>query len=462
LNLSLQRIRHLLRTSALRLALRYAILQVGVLTMALGGLFVLLNRYVDRQIDSGLRGELAALSSLPAPARENSVRVLAHLQDEATQVRYYRLEDASGHERAGSLHVWPPGLPTDGRLHVTAVLVRETASEYEQERLPAVAVRLPEGGRLLIAQAPGVLEDLRETVLAVSAVLLGLSALLALALGASLGWRWLKRVEAINQTAGAIASGALSQRLAVSARADEFDLLAVHLNRMLGRIEAAIQGMRDVSDNIAHDLRRPLTRLKTRVEVMLAQPRDAAEYRTALAQTASDVAELMQIFDALLSIARLESGSEIAAPQVFDPAELAQGVAELYAGEAEDSGRPFFTRINPAPELRGQPALLAQALANLLDNAFKYTDVTVPVSVRVTADGAWVRLAVIDHGPGLTAAERERLVARFARGDAARSLPGSGLGLALVRAVAHAHEGMLELGDTAGGGLTASLVLPVR
>jgi signal transduction histidine kinase len=312
-----------------------------------------------------------------------------------------------------------------------------------------------------VAQAPGALEDLRETALSVAAALLGLSALLALALGVLLGRQWLVRIEAINLTAGKIAAGDFSQRVEASGRKDEFDLLAGHLNAMLARIEAAVAGMREVSDNIAHDLRKPLARLQTRIDVVLAQPREADDYRTALAQTAADAAELMRTFDALLSIARLEAGSDIAAPERFDLAVLVRQVTELYADEAEDAGRPFGVELADGLSVSGQPALLAQALANLLDNAFKYTPPSVAVAVNLSHENGTVVLAVIDHGEGIPVQERSRMTDRFARGDSARTQPGSGLGLALVKAIAHAHGGGLELADTPGGGLTARLNLPL-
>ncbi|WP_310447067.1 ATP-binding protein [Thiobacillus sp.] len=454
-------LRQLARTSAMRLALRAALLQVGILMVALALLFVLLNRYVDRQIESALAGELAALASLPGAHRVNSVRVLA-ASGSHKDLRYYRLEAADGRTLAGNVAQWPAALAADSRVRMLELRVREPGEDHDEwVSLPAVAARLPGGGRLLVAQAPGALEELRETVLGIAAALLGVSALLALALGVSLGRQWLARIEAIDRTAGKIAAGDLSQRVETSGRKDEFDLLAAHLNAMLARIEAAVAGMRDVSDNVAHDLRKPLARLQTRIEVVLAQPRAADDYRTALAQTAADVGELMRTFDALLSIARLEAGSDIASPERFDLAEQVRQVTELYAAEAEDEGRPFSVELTAGLNISGQPALLAQALANLLDNAFKYTPPATAVGVSLQRLGDHAELAVIDHGSGIAAAERSRMTQRFARGDSARTQPGSGLGLALVEAIAHAHGGNLSLDDTPGGGLSVRLSLPL-
>lgn len=463
--MSLARLRRLARTTALRSALRHALVNVLALALALGALFVLLNRYTDRQIEASLRGEAATLASQPAARLAGTVTALATLRGGEHALRYYRLENGDGRPLAGNVARWPAALAADGVLRTVTLTPRGPGEDRDEAlRLSALAVPLPDGGRLLVAQPPGPLEDLRELALGLAAAVLGLSAVLSLALGISLGWRWLGRIEAINATAGRIAAGDLGQRVAsrgADGQADEFDLLAGHLNAMLARIEAAVTGMRQVSDQIAHDLRRPLARLKTRIEVVLAQPRPAAEYRAALEATAADADELMRAFEAMLSIARLEAGSEIPRSRAFDLAETARGVAELYAAEAEDAGRPFRFHLPGPASMRGEPALLAQALANLLDNAFHYTPPDSAIEVTLQTDGGGARLAVIDHGPGLDAADKARLVERFARGDAARGSPGSGLGLTLARAVARAHGGTLELDDTPGGGLTARLLLPL-
>lgn len=454
--------RQLFRTSALRLALRYALLNGVVLAVALTVLFVVVTHYVDQQIESALTGELAALASLPAEHRVESVRVLSALRGEERQLRYYRLEAADGQMLAGNIEAWPTTLPADGVVRVITLKVAET--DHDDEAITALsgaALQLPDGARLLVAQAPGALEDLREIALGLAATVLGLAALLSLALGVSLGLRWLQRVDAINRTAGKIAAGDLTQRVEVSGRGDEFDMLAGHLNRMLARIEAAVTGMREVSDNVAHDLRKPLARLKTRIDVVLNRPREAVDYRTALVDTAADADELIRNFDALLSIARLEAGSDIATRQPLDLAALVRMVTELYADEAEEAGRPFQTHLVDKLIINGQPELISQALANLLDNAFKYTSPSTLVTVRLSLKKDRATLVVSDHGEGIPRIDHARMTERFMRGDAARTRAGNGLGLALVKAVMYAHAGELQMGETPGGGLTVSLVFPL-
>ncbi len=452
------RVRQLLRTSAIRLALRYALLQVLLLAVALAALLIYANRYVAGQLEAGLASEAGALATLPADTLAPRIDALAA----AHGARHYLLLDAQGRKRAGDLVAWPEGLPPDGRAHRVRGLERDADEPHETEKLDLVARAsvLAGGARLVVAQEAGAAEDLRDVVFTAAGVVLALTGLLSLVLGFALGRQWLARIDGINRTAGAIAAGDLTQRVAASGQNDEFDLLAGHLNHMLGRIEAAVAGVKSVSDHVAHDLRKPLARMKTRIEVLLESPRDAATYRAALEQTVMDADELMRTFDALLSIARLDAGGELAAPQDFDLATVARDVAELYAAEAEDAGRPFTTDIEGSAPVRGDARLIAQALANLLDNAFKYTAAPAPVEVRLARSGDRFRLAVVDHGPGLADADKPRLVERFARGDAARSQPGSGLGLALAAAVARAHGGALDLADTPGGGLDAGLLLP--
>lgn len=455
----LHRLARLTRTTAMRLALRYALMQVLLLALALAVLLSLANRYIARELEAGLASETAALAALPQATLIQRLDALAGHGG----ARHYLLLDARGAVLAGDVVAWPEALPVDAHAHRVEARVYEADGPGHTESLPLVArgVALAGGARLLVAQEPGAAEDLRDAVFAAAGGVLALSGLLSLLLGLALGWQWLARIEAVNCIAGAIAKGDLSRRVETRGHGDEFDLLAEHLNHMLARIEAAVAGMREVSDNVAHDLRKPLARLKTRIEVVLAQPRAAEAYRAALMETAADADELMQNFDALLSIARLEAGGDIPASRVFDLTDTARAVAELYADEAADIGRPFGMDFAPCIAVAGEPSLLSQALANLLDNAFKYTPADAAVSVRLRHDGRVARLTVIDAGPGIGEADQARLVERFARGDAARSQPGSGLGLALVRAVARAHGGTLELADAPGGGLAVTLILPL-
>ena len=252
--------------------------------------------------------------------------------------------------------------------------------------------------------------------------------------------RVLLRVDAMSASAAAIMGGDLAGRLPVAGSGDELDRLAENLNAMLARIETLLKGMKEVSDNIAHDLRTPLTRLRNNADAALRETGDPEAQQISLGKIIDEADELIRIFDALLTIARAELGS---GPKmdVFDAAQVAADVAELYEAAAEERGVAFSSEIDAALPVRGNRELIAQALANVLDNGLKYGVPPAPGAVaalRLTAhrQGALVRLAIEDRGPGVPEADRNRVLDRFVRLEASLRMPGSGLGLSLAAAIA--------------------------
>jgi signal transduction histidine kinase len=271
-----------------------------------------------------------------------------------------------------------------------------------------------------------------------------------------------------------IMAGDLSGRLPVGRSGDELDRLAENLNAMLERIEALMMGLKEVSDNIAHDLKTPLTRLRNRAEEALARSSTEAEYRSALERTIEESDGLIRTFNALLMIARAESGQARGNMDEFDAADVAKGIHELYEPLAEDNGLTLRVQAQSAP-LHGNRELISQALANLVENAVKYgkpIPSPQPLGAGATPDadhkeilieacrqGDRVLLSVTDHGPGIPAADRKHAVERFVRLEASRTQPGSGLGLSLASAVATLHGGELRL-DDAHPGLIVTLAIP--
>jgi signal transduction histidine kinase len=273
----------------------------------------------------------------------------------------------------------------------------------------------------------------------------------------------LKRFDAVTDTTQRIMAGDLSGRLPVTGIGDELDRLAINLNAMLERIEALMRGLKEVSDNIAHDLKTPLTRLRNRSEAALRTAKSEADYRAALESMLDESDGLIRTFDALLMIARAESGQARDNMIVFDAGDVVRGVCELYEPLAEEKG--LAVRIDaPQPAMiKGNRELLSQAIANLVDNAIKYAIPVqgAPAEIVLAArqEGEHVLLTVADRGPGIAEAERTRAIERFVRLPQNMAEPGSGLGLSLAAAVAVLHGGDLKLEDNAPG-LKVVIALP--
>jgi signal transduction histidine kinase len=267
--------------------------------------------------------------------------------------------------------------------------------------------------------------------------------------------RVLKRIDAINATSAKIMSGNLSERIPVTKANDEFDTLATSLNAMLDRIEGLMQGLKEVTDNVAHDLKTPLTRLRTKAEAALRESAGGETQRQALETTISESDKLIKTFNALLMIARAEAGAPSGAFADVDVSAVAADVAELYEPAAEEQGLAFETAIAPDVRLRANRELIGQAIVNLIENALKYFEPaegragTIRIAVR--SAGGRVLIEVADNGPGIPAEDRARVVERFVRLEKSRTEPGSGLGLSLVNAVARLHKGEFRIEDNAPG-----------
>ena len=328
---------------------------------------------------------------------------------------------------------------------------------------------LPGGFRLLIGHDLGDRGRIGAVMVRALAISLVFFAALA-AIGALfVARRVLRRIDAMNTSAHGIMAGDLTRRLPVSGSGDELDRLAEGLNEMLARISELMQGLREVSDNIAHDLRTPLTRLRNHAEAALAFGGDAAAYRLALEKTIEESDGLIKIFNALLLIARAEAGADPDALQRFDVGEAARSVAELYEPIAEEAGVALTVNTEGALMVWGYRELIGQTIANLVDNALKYgapkegpgVGVKPDVVISARRVGASVVLTIADRGPGIAPADRARVLGRFVRLEGSRSRPGSGLGLSLAAAVARMHGGVVILEDNKPG-LRVRVTLPAE
>ena len=300
---------------------------------------------------------------------------------------------------------------------------------------------------LVVARDIGSREFLRErsqsVIMRIALVTIAFGVVIGLMFSRSL----LRRVETVNKTARAIRAGDLSQRIPETGAGDELDHLSTNLNSMLDQIERLMVGMREVSDNIAHDLRSPLTRIRNRLTHAMDSG-DASEKDQALMATIDDSERMLATFNALLSIARIRSGEGAREFKSVDLVAIAEEMAELYEPAAQDAGFQFILKTAPTPMIKGSRELISQALANFLDNALKYAvgGTVIQLMVGPSRRGGAI-LSVTDDGPGVDVGDRERILERFVRLEESRSTPGSGLGLSLVAAIARAHGATLEFLD---------------
>ncbi len=424
------------------------------------------NRRADREITAEMR-------SLETVYRQGGGDALnqALVERMADGRPYlYLLMDRTGQRVTGSIAASPLAASTEDvdwaqfRLTETdptsGALVRQTARGEQ--------IRLPTGEKLFVGADIG---EAEVFVVKIVRALWGAGALMVLLglLGGLFVSRNVSRAMAgLNAVVTAVQAGDLRARAHVRGSRDEFDELASGLNDMLDRLERSMAGIRHAGDAIAHDLRSPLTRLRARMEVALLDVEAGkGDPKAALVQALDDSEGVLRTFNAVLAIARLQAAGRAPDPASFDPGELAAGVSELYEPLCEDKGLDFKAELTPQLTARGNREFIAQALANLLDNAVKYTPAGGAVMLRVRRRSSGeVEFSVTDTGPGVPEADRPRIVQRFVRLENSRNEPGVGLGLSLVAAVAEAHGGRLEIdegpgaADGMGPGLRVALVLP--
>jgi signal transduction histidine kinase len=449
-----------LRSAGFRFALLFAV----VFSTAAAGFALVLwigtTSSLDRQTDAALRTDALGLmerwreGGQDAVAEAIAERLAADIDNQAI----YLLVTPEGGLRAGNLDRWPQEDGQDLAWSFRTVLRDGARTEAR-----VFALELAVGWRLIVGRDVSEKQRLRDTLAEGIAWSSAAASLFAL-LGAAVLRRALaNRLRPATRTAEAIAAGDLSRRVPTSGREDEFDRLGESMNTMLDRIDRLMEGVRGVSDSIAHDLRTPIARARAKLEEALAGTEDPAALRAAIEQAITDLDHITRVFGALLRIAEAEAGARRAAFAAIDLAPVLADVAEFYGAVAESRGQELATDLPERLALVGDRDLLAQAVGNLLDNALKFTP---PGGrVRLTArdlprDG--IEIAVTDSGPGLPAEDRARAGERFFRADASRGTPGSGLGLSLVRAVAHLHAGDLLLSDAEPGAATPGLRATLR
>lgn len=439
----------ILRSASFRLPLIYAVLFV----LSAGALFVTVywtaTAAMQADMAAVLRTEAYQLAQVH---RSSGLAGLAEQIARRMNFRtrgpiFYLLQAPNRRVVVGNL----PGMPpVDG---VVDFVPRPDVPEPDAEpsKLTGFGLTLPDGSFLLVAQDADRLAEMQHAIVRAFAWASGLALLLAIAGGALVGSSFLRRIDTITRTSRAIMEGDLSARIPVRGTRDEIDQLVSGLNAMLSRIQQLMDGLRQVSSDIAHDLRTPLGRLRQHLEDARERAKTTADYDIATDAAIEEADQLLETFSALLRIAQVEAGAQKRAFGEVDLSELVRSVGDAYQPAAEDSDHTLDYQIEDGVKLTGDRQLLAQMISNLVENALNHTPAGSTVSLALRKTGTGFEVEVADDGPGIPEAEREKVFDRFYRLDRSRSTAGSGLGLALVKAIAGLHGLMIRLEDRKPG-----------
>jgi len=456
----------LLRTTAFKLTLVYLTVFALFAAFLLGYFAWNTRRLINEQIIETVDTEVQGLTD---QYRQGGIRRLVFAIEARSRrpgSSLYLLTTAAGEGVAGNVGSLATGI-LDNPGWFETVYRRVDEQDASDHHALVRVDQLPGGFHLLVGRDLEERERLFDVVLSAGRWSVAIVVVLGLAGGFFVARRVLRRIDAMTETTRTIMQGDLHERLPVGGTGDELDRLAVNLNAMLERIEALMRGLKEVSDNIAHDLKTPLTRLRNRCEEALRAAQSETQYRRALESTIEESDALIRTFNALLMIARAESGQAHGDMTTFDAVEIVRGIGDLYEPLADEKGLSLKVEAQSGAWMRGNRELISQALANLVDNAIKYgasgaaeaNGHPAEILLKATDRGDRILLSVADRGPGIAESDRGRVLERFVRLEQSRSEPGSGLGLSLASAIARLHGGELILEDNHPG-LVSGLSLP--
>jgi signal transduction histidine kinase len=437
------------------MAITYIALSLGVLGLFAVPLWYTWNQNIEDVREELIQEDAQTMSDI---LNEQGIEVLAgvinaRVVKQRTGNLVISLSDATSTRVAGNLSASP-------RNPVATPGVFRSTVDVNGRPVQALLLRtsLPGGYDLVVGRSTARFQRFESIFQYGLACAAGVVLVVAVIGGLAIRRALLAELHGINQTASAIVEGDLSRRLPASGGTSELDMLAQTVNRMLDQIEQLVQGVRNVSNAIAHDLRTPLAELRARLELLLVTNPSADETQVEIESAVADVDRVIGIFNALLRLAQIETGARRAGFVQLDVAEVAREAVDFYQPLAELKGIALTCACESDIMIAGDSLLLSQAIGNLIDNALKYVQRSGSVDVEVVSCGETACVSVADNGPGIPPEEISKVSERFYRGDRSRGTPGVGLGLSLVAAVATLHRGRLELTDNRPG-LRATLVL---
>ncbi|MBI1239090.1 MAG: HAMP domain-containing protein [Alphaproteobacteria bacterium] len=449
----------LLATSTFRLALVYLAIFATSAFALLAFLYWGTTGFMAAQTDETIEAEITGLAEQYVQTGLPGLRQIILARSAESEVSIYLLANGDRSRIAGNLTTWPEGPPTPNGW-IDFLYERPTPNGPVLRPARARRFVLPGNFLLLVGRDIGVRRQVEDRI----TTALGWAGALTVALGLLGGFLFsrnmVSRLDAINRTSREIMAGDLTRRVPLLGNNDELDELAKSLNSMLDQIERLMASMRDVADNIAHDLRSPLNRLRSRIEMALLHPGDPKAAGEVLEGALVEIDGVITTFNALLLIAEAESGALPETQGDVDLAGALRDIVELYEPVAEAKGLTVQAAAREPMPVTGHGALINQALANLVDNAIKYTPEGGVVRLAAYYDAGHPTISVEDSGPGIPGEDRARVLERFVRLERSRHEPGSGLGLSLVAAVARLHRADLTLGD-AGPGLRVTIRFPL-
>ena len=442
------RLRSLLRTYSFQTTFRYAALFGIAMAMLFGVIYWLTTSYMNAELQEEVTAEMQPLFAQYASAGSGSIAatIMQRVDSPEFAMSFYLLQDPSHRKIAGNLPAMEPAVG----WHQLPIPVDE-GGEDDSDQLMAEGRLLPDGSFLLVGQDMDQFYDVQEWITEVAGW--GVAAAFCLALGGGLATSAsiLRRIQTIADTSGEIVQGNLSRRMALRGTGDEFDQLSTNLNEMLDRIQMLMEGLRQMSNDIAHDLRTPLTRLRQHLEGAQNKAETAAEYGDIVSKAIKETDDILHTFGALMRIAQIEAGTRRSAFTEVDFSNVLCTIVDAYAAVAEDARHALTNRIPKGVVVRGDQQLLTQMMANLVENALRHTPEGTRVEITLE-DGPAAPICVIaDNGPGIPEEERDKVFRRFYRMDRSRSTAGSGLGLSLVAAIAELHRIVVEVGDQRPG-----------